>query len=128
MNMNETQKPDNARPNDHLANERTFLAWIRTSLALMGFGFVVAKSALFLHRLGLTLQEVPSGNSSNDAVIAGIIMVAMGAVVAVWSYIRFLNVEKQLRNNTYHPSGWLTAVLAFFAVAVSVVLAVYLLG
>ncbi|QEM08229.1 DUF202 domain-containing protein [Mucilaginibacter rubeus] len=32
---------------DHLANERTFLAWIRTSIALMGFGFVVVKFSLF---------------------------------------------------------------------------------
>ena len=35
-------------PSDYLAAERTFLAWIRTGLALMGFGFVVARFGLFL--------------------------------------------------------------------------------
>ena len=34
-------------PNDHLANERTFLAWIRTSIAFIGFGFVIVKFAVF---------------------------------------------------------------------------------
>ncbi|KAA0129612.1 DUF202 domain-containing protein [Chryseobacterium sp. SN22] len=36
---------------DHLANERTFLAWLRTSVALMGFGFILVKFSLFLNRL-----------------------------------------------------------------------------
>ena len=34
---------------DHLANERTFLAWIRTSIGIMAFGFVVVKFSLFLN-------------------------------------------------------------------------------
>lgn len=38
-------------PSDYLAAERTFLAWIRTGLALMGFGFVVARFGLFLEAL-----------------------------------------------------------------------------
>ena len=38
-------------PSDYLAAERTFLAWIRTGLALMGFGFVVARFGLFLQAL-----------------------------------------------------------------------------
>ncbi|WP_345229811.1 DUF202 domain-containing protein [Olivibacter ginsenosidimutans] len=38
-------------PNDHLANERTFLAWIRTSLTFMGLGFVVVKFSLFIKQL-----------------------------------------------------------------------------
>lgn len=33
---------------DHMANERTFLAWIRTSIGIMAFGFVVEKFALKL--------------------------------------------------------------------------------
>ena len=36
---------------DHMANERTFLAWVRTSIGIMAFGFVVEKFALFIKRL-----------------------------------------------------------------------------
>ena len=56
------KKPHNRRV--HLANERTFLAWIRTSIALMAFGFVVEKFALFLKEaeyfLMRTVPGVPS--------------------------------------------------------------------
>jgi len=43
---------------DLLAAERTFLAWIRTGLALMGFGFVVARFGVFLQQLQL-IQKLP---------------------------------------------------------------------
>jgi putative membrane protein len=39
---------DDRDPRAYLAEDRTFLAWIRTSIALMGFGFVVARFCLFL--------------------------------------------------------------------------------
>ena len=49
------KKPGN--PTDHLANERTFLAWIRTSIAIMAFGFVVVKFALFVKQITRILGE-----------------------------------------------------------------------
>jgi putative membrane protein len=42
---------------DYLANERTFLAWVRTSIALMGFGFVIVKFALFIRQISYVLGE-----------------------------------------------------------------------
>ena len=44
--------PGEGRVSDYLANERTFLAWIRTSIAVMSLGFVVAKFSLWLRLLG----------------------------------------------------------------------------
>ncbi|HSU69089.1 MAG TPA: DUF202 domain-containing protein, partial [Tepidisphaeraceae bacterium] len=44
------EKP-NPRTSDHLANERTFLAWTRTSIAVLGLGFVVAKFSVWLRQL-----------------------------------------------------------------------------
>jgi uncharacterized membrane protein YidH (DUF202 family) len=46
-----------ASPSDYLAAERTFLAWIRTGLALMGFGFVVARFGLFLREIAMTTHR-----------------------------------------------------------------------
>ena len=48
---------------DSLAAERTFLAWIRTGLALMGFGFVVARFGLFLQQLHVLRQGAPTSSS-----------------------------------------------------------------
>lgn len=44
-------KQNSTSPSHHLANERTILTWIRTSIALMGFGFVVVKFSLFIRQL-----------------------------------------------------------------------------
>ena len=71
-----------AGPADHLANERTFLAWIRTSIALMGFGFVIVKFALFIRQISVALgNKVPVPGKGYSAVI-GVIMVALGAIMA----------------------------------------------
>jgi putative membrane protein len=44
------------RYSDHAANERTFLAWVRTAIAIMAFGFVVTKFDLFLKVVGQSLH------------------------------------------------------------------------
>ena len=54
-----------ANPSDHFANERTFLAWIRTGIALIGFGFVIAKFIIFINLLK------SSGSSSIKSIIYG---------------------------------------------------------
>ena len=51
------EKINKASSTDHLANERTFLAWIRTSVAIMGFGFVVVEYSIFLRQLSYALGE-----------------------------------------------------------------------
>ena len=81
-------------PRVHFAAERTFLAWIRTGLALMGFGFVVA-------RLGLFLKEVAGSNtpgvkSYGFSLWAGSAMVLLGAMVNLAAVARHLEVIKRL--------------------------------
>ncbi len=51
---------------DHLANKRTFLAWVRTGIALMGFGFVISKFEIFIHILNRS-----SYNNIGNSLIAG---------------------------------------------------------
>src|SRR5690606_16911439 len=102
-------------PTDHLANERTFLAWVRTAIAMMGFGFVSVKFALFIRQIAsmLTLdKQIPVQGKGHSAVI-GVVMVVLGALMIALSYVRYRNIEKQLNNNDYYPSGWLTATVTF---------------
>jgi uncharacterized membrane protein YidH (DUF202 family) len=44
-------------PQEYLANERTFLAWLRTCIAIIGLGFVVARFGLFLREFGITVKN-----------------------------------------------------------------------
>src|SRR5260221_10367411 len=77
---------------DYLAAERTFLAWIRTGLALMGFGFVVARFGLFLHALQIgqpSLAARPPGLS----LWFGTALIVLGVIVNIlcaWRHIRLV--------------------------------------
>jgi putative membrane protein len=116
-----------AGPADHLANERTFLAWIRTSIAIMGFGFVIVKFALFIRQISMVLgSKVPISSKGYSATI-GVIMVAFGAIMATLAFLRYLNIEKQLNNNSFFPSKWLSAFVTISIVIGSVLLVLYLL-
>ena len=115
-----------AGPADYLANERTFLAWIRTSIALMGFGFVIVKFALFIRQITIALGEKATVPSNRYSAIIGVTMVVFGAVMATFAYLRYRNIEKQLTNNSYFPSRWLS-ILVTLSIVIGAVLIVFYL-
>jgi putative membrane protein len=113
-------------PSDHLANERTFLAWIRTSVALMGFGFVVVKFSLFVKQLSIVLAGKVLPTKGFSATI-GIALVAIGALIALLAFLRYRHIEKQLLNKKYYPSFLLSLLLTIAIVLISILLLWYLL-
>ncbi|WP_018614600.1 YidH family protein [Segetibacter koreensis] len=114
-------------PTDHLANERTFLAWIRTSIALMGFGFVIVKFALFIRQISIALGEKVVIQGKGYSAMIGVYMVALGAIMALLAYFRYRNIEKQLNDNVYFPSKWLSTLVTLSIVVGSILLVLYLL-
>lgn len=84
------------RATDVLANERTFLAWIRTALALAGFGFVIARFALFTREFGLvTHSAAPEGGGLSGGL--GGAMVVAGIVAAIYGSHRYVATARGLR-------------------------------
>lgn len=83
---------------DHLANERTFLAWIRTSIAVISLGFVVAKFSIWLRQLGATLG-VRTGTSAGGtrggaSFPVGLALIAWGAVLAPLAWLHYRSVAR----------------------------------
>jgi len=80
---------------DFLAAERTFLAWIRTGLALMGFGFVVARFGLFLREIAATTHIHPV-ESSGFSLWIGTALLLLGATVNVAASVRHVRLVGRL--------------------------------
>jgi putative membrane protein len=93
------------RQREHQANERTFLAWLRTSIALVGFGFAIARFGLFLRQLdaAITQREVvvnPWLNSEN----LGVALVIVGIVAIALAAWRYNQVFWQIERGDYRPN------------------------
>ncbi|GLU52605.1 YidH family protein [Dyadobacter frigoris] len=112
---------------DHLANERTFLAWIRTSIGIMGFGFVVVKFSLFVRQITAVLGNKNIIHSAGYSPAIGIILVGLGAFITVFSYTRYINTKKQLEAGGYYHSTLLIKMLTGAIFLVSLLLIAYLL-
>ena len=123
--MDEIKKQANTA--DHLANERTFLAWMRTSIGIMAFGFVVVKFSLFVKQISMILGKADIIHSKGYSGILGIVLVAVGTVTSVLSYIQYKHSEKQIDSGNYKHSSILITVLTAFIFLVSIFLIVYLI-
>jgi putative membrane protein len=85
------------RYSDHAANERTFLAWVRTAIALMAFGFVIERFDLFLrYSTPLAAQEKIAPHGGVFANAAGLAFIVLGIVIIVIAGWRFVQTTKDI--------------------------------
>jgi putative membrane protein len=89
-------------PRVYFAAERTFLAWIRTGLALMGIGFAVSRFSLFLRQLSSTESHL-STHTTGLSLWSGVALVALGVVVILSSVVRHVQLVRELRSGTWMP-------------------------
>lgn len=121
------QLNDNDKLREHLANERTFLAWIRTSIALMGFGFVIVKFAVFIRQVSIVLGEKAPVISKGYSAQIGVVMVALGALVSALAYFSFLRNKKQISSATYQPNSTLNLIVTIALIVASILLILFLM-
>ena len=112
---------------DHAANERTFLAWMRTGIAVIAFGFVIEKFNLFVltiantgsfdtgHRLQLERLSGPVGRYD------GLALILLGIALVVVSTTRFIRTRRLLNDQETHSIGGFRAELLFSTVLALIV-------
>lgn len=113
---------------DHLANERTYLAWMRTSIGIMAFGFVVVKFSLFVKRISILLGHPVTVPNRGYSAIVGIVLVLIGTITTIFSYIRYRQSEKQIRKGIYVHSTLLITIITVFILIASILLIAYLIN
>jgi putative membrane protein len=116
---------------DHAANERTFLAWVRTAIAVMAFGFLVAKFNLFLRIAAQSLGgsrgaalAVPGGRLGD---MAGLVLIIAGTVMVAVAAVRFIRTGRAIDSPEQRIDGARTDLaLAALMVVLGVAMVLYL--
>lgn len=114
--------------NDHLANERTFLAWIRTSLGIMGFGFVVVKFSLFIRQIELILKkDVVAGSQHEHSGAVGVSIVVIGALTVIVAFFKYRKTNKQIEAENFTQTSNSITIVAVLIFVIGIILSWYLI-
>jgi putative membrane protein len=89
-------------PRVYFAAERTFLAWIRTGLGLIGIGFAVSRFGLFFRQLSASQSHLPT-RATGLSVWSGVTLVGLGVIVILSSVLRHLQLMRELKSGTWVP-------------------------
>jgi putative membrane protein len=116
---------DSNRARDHLANERTFLAWVRTSVAIVVFGFAIGRFAIAMRQLTAFQGHGPKTTGLSvwmgmSAILAGVVMMAAGLM-------RYRRTRAQLDDGKFEPAGFVVDLVAILTVLFGLALAGYLI-
>jgi putative membrane protein len=130
------------RSRQHLANERTFLSWLRTSIALIGLGFIVARFGLFLREFALVVKtnsNINMNNINNNAAatdglfghyqsspLIGITIIILGIALIGLALRNYLITRSHIENGSYATSNFNIFVASISLVFLGILVIVYL--
>ena len=128
-----TDKRAADRSQQHLANERTFLSWLRTSIALIGLGFIVARFGLFLREFGLVVKNTSNNNPAAVSLfghyqssLIGISIIILGIALILLALRNYLTTRSYIEKGFYIPSNFNIFAASLSLVFLGILIIVYL--
>lgn len=116
---------DSNRARDHLANERTFLAWVRTSVAIVIFGFAIGRFAIALRQLAAFQGH--QARTTGFSVWMGMISIVAGVVMMVAGFFQYRKTRALLDEGRFEPAGFIVDLVTILTVLFGLALAGYLI-
>lgn len=119
--------PEERKAAEFLANERTFLAWIRTSIAVISLGFVVAKFGLWFADLGARVNPQLESVRTGASVPTGLAMIAFGGLLAILAAWRFHVVNRNIERGEVKADRGLVILITILVALLCLVMIAYML-
>jgi inner membrane protein YidH len=116
------EKPDRAR--DHLANERTFLAWVRTGVAIVVFGFAIGRFSIAIRQLMQLQGRTPQ--TPGLSVWLGTLSIVAGVALTFAGLLRYRKTREQIDTGTFQPSVFLIDMVMLVVAVLGLAMAGYL--
>jgi putative membrane protein len=108
--------------NDHAANERTFLAWVRTAMAVVAVGFVIEKFNLFLRGYrSAGASGPPHPVTTSPGHIEGLALIFGGVALIALATVRFIRLTRRLDDPAQHEAASIRTELILSALLVALI-------
>ena len=122
-----TPLPDHHKCTEHLAVERTFLAWVRTSIAIISLGFVVAKFSVWLRQLAGRLDPQEQIDGMGMSLPIGVGMMAFGGILTVLAAWHCHVVHRAVERGEVRANRGLIVAVTVAVAVLAVLMIVYML-
>ena len=119
---------DGRRTSDHLANERTFLAWIRTSISVTGLGFVVARFSVWLRELAVRFGGPVRPAQTGLSLPLGVSMMGLGGILALIAAGRYRATRIAIDQDKSAADSRTIMVVTIMVLAITAGLVAYMLA
>ncbi len=101
---------------DHAANERTYLAWVRTAIAIIAFGFLIERFDLFLAYIGHNAARSSPVRHLDVSECTGLLLILFGTVIILLATLRFLHHRRGIASEQIIDYGSATSERLFTAI------------
>jgi putative membrane protein len=112
---------------EYLANERTFLAWIRTCIAVISLGFVIARFGVWLRELATQIAPKADVRSTSFSLLVGVAMMALGSALTLLAAWRYRVINRAIDRGEFQADKGLVIAVTISVALLGAVMIAYLL-
>jgi putative membrane protein len=122
-----TEIPSDKRATEYLANERTFLAWIRTCIAVISLGFVIARFGVWLREFSGRMGAKGDIQSTGFSLVTGVAMMALGSVLTILAAWRYRAINRAIDRGEFQADRGLVIAVTVAVALLGAAMIAYLL-
>jgi putative membrane protein len=131
--MFDDEEDSSERLQQYLANQRTFLSWVRTSIALIGLGFAIERFSLFLQQFRLIANPDTTGNAASAtahdySALVGIGMIVVGTGLIVYALKNYLESNKTIASGKYIPKNAIIYTASATIIGLGIIMIIFLIA